>query len=98
MHVLHHCDNPPCRKLSHLFLGTPADNAADRDAKGRQARGETNARTKLTPSDVREIRALAAVATRHSRTDSISSIARRFPVSRTQIDDIIAGKSWVWVV
>lgn len=35
LHVLHHCDNPPCCNLAHLFLGTDADNAADRDAKGR---------------------------------------------------------------
>ena len=37
--VLHRCDTPPCVNPSHLFLGTPADNAADRNAKGRQARG-----------------------------------------------------------
>lgn len=35
MHVLHRCDNPPCVRPSHLFLGTQADNNKDRDAKGR---------------------------------------------------------------
>jgi hypothetical protein len=34
-HVLHHCDNPPCWKDGHLWVGTDADNAADRDSKGR---------------------------------------------------------------
>jgi hypothetical protein len=46
LHVLHHCDNPPCCETDptesypegHLFLGTPADNSADKVAKGR-ARG-----------------------------------------------------------
>ena len=41
--VLHHCDNPPCAQTKptdgypdgHLFLGTNAENMADRDAKGR---------------------------------------------------------------
>lgn len=37
--VLHHCDNPPCCDAvdteHHLFLGTQAENLADRDAKGR---------------------------------------------------------------
>ena len=36
MCVLHRCDNPPCCNANaHLWLGTAADNAADRDAKGR---------------------------------------------------------------
>ena len=35
-HVLHHCDNPPCCDTDKcLFLGTRADNMADKITKGR---------------------------------------------------------------
>lgn len=33
--VPHHCDNPPCVWPGHLYLGTDADNMADRDRRGR---------------------------------------------------------------
>lgn len=54
--VLHHCDNPKCCNPIHLFLGTQADNMADKCAKGRQAKGSKHGRAKLTEGEVAEIR------------------------------------------
>jgi hypothetical protein len=43
MKVLHKCDNPPCIRPSHLFLGTQSDNMQDCSRKSRlvmpQSRG-----------------------------------------------------------
>ena len=37
--VLHACDNPPCVRPDHLFLGTPLSNITDMDNKGRRKNG-----------------------------------------------------------
>lgn len=38
--ALHRCDNPPCVNPHHIYPGTGAMNAADREASGHTARGE----------------------------------------------------------
>ena len=53
--VLHRCDNPPCVNPAHLWLGTKAENNADRDAKRRFRRHDQPTR-KLSPAAVAEIR------------------------------------------
>lgn len=66
LEVLHRCDNPPCVRPDHLFLGTQADNNMDAVKKGRRAlvpnalkqAWERNARAKFSDDQVREIRAL----------------------------------------
>lgn len=43
LQVLHHCDNPPCVNVQHLFLGTNKDNHADKKRKGRTIGRHTKA-------------------------------------------------------
>jgi len=91
LHVLHRCDNPPCINVEHLFLGTSADNNADKSAKGRQARGDRCGNAKVTEEDVRAIRLL------RSSGERLSALAARYGISETQVSDIARRKSWAHV-
>lgn len=87
--VLHRCDVKACVNPSHLFLGTHADNVADKVAKRRQAKRTGHGRARLSEEDVAEIR-------RAHAQDAVSAteLARRFGVGRTTIGHIIAGRTW----
>lgn len=87
--VLHHCDNRPCVRPTHLFLGTRNDNNKDRHAKGRSgsAKGVANANAKLNDDLVHEIRQLA-------KTMPQKEIALKFGFSRATISGVIVGTRW----
>jgi hypothetical protein len=87
MHVLHKCDTPLCVNPAHLFLGTNTDNVADRDRKGRQRslRGSSSGMSKLTDSQVREIRV---------SNEPQDVIAKRSGVTQSNVSCIRLGKTW----
>jgi hypothetical protein len=91
MVVCHRCDNPPCVRPDHLFLGTQADNARDMIAKGRDGRrlrGEEKPGAKLTEDAVRAIRA-------EPRCQGyIKRLAAKYGVSTRTIYTIRAGSKW----
>jgi HNH endonuclease len=91
LHVLHRCDNPPCQNQGHWFLGTPADNSADKVAKGRQARnhGEKSSAAKLTWAQVREIR--SKFTGNHGEK---AALAREYGVSQVTLGRIVMGRIW----
>lgn len=91
MNVCHRCDNPPCVRPDHLFLGSDADNMADKVAKGRQERGAQHHAAKLTESDVVEIRRL------YRPRIGVSALAERFGVSRRTIHDVATGRKWAHI-
>lgn len=96
--VCHRCDNRACINPGHFFLGTKAENNADRSAKGRSAKGPEAARNrrpmtgavngnaKLTESQVREIRMSEGI--------SYQDLSRKYGVGKNHIGKIRRGENW----
>jgi hypothetical protein len=94
MHVLHRCDNPPCVRPDHLFLGTHKENMQDMTAKGRHAvfdpTKERKGGSKLTRIQAAEIRERMAAGER------TAVLAVEYDMSWSKISDIATGKSWIY--
>jgi len=89
LNVLHTCDNPPCVNPEHLFLGTQTDNIADMKNKGRQAKGEKIAQSKVTQEDVDDIRRIYSEGYLSQK-----DIADVFGISNSQVSNIVRRISW----
>lgn len=87
--VLHSCDTPGCVNERHLFLGDNDLNVADRNAKGRQARGSSNGWSVLTEDQVVAIKSELGDAGM-----SPSGIADKYGVHQRTIKDIRDGVTW----
>jgi hypothetical protein len=87
LHVLHRCDNRACVNPDHMFLGTNADNVADRVAKGRTGSrsGRNNPNAKLNDAQV-------AAILGDSRKNRL--IAAEHGVSMITVQRIKRGAAW----
>jgi len=87
--ALHRCDNTSCVRPDHLFEGTQRDNVNDMLGKHRQAVGEFNGKSKLTSTQVAEIREMYSEG-----GVTQASLARLYFVSESRISKIVSRKEW----
>lgn len=92
MSVCHKCDVRHCVRPDHLFLGTEADNSADKVAKGRQSRGAHRPLAVLNETSVREIRARYAAG-----GITQDALAREYGVTQSTIGEAIRRETWRFV-
>jgi hypothetical protein len=84
--IRHDCDTPGCVRPEHLRIGTTADNINDKLERGRQAKGEQIATSKLNEFKVREILKNANLG--------IPALAETYKVSERTIRDVLSRKTW----
>ncbi len=84
----HTCDNKTCVNPAHLRPGTQKQNIADRDKRGRTARGEQHGSAKISENTEHEIRRLSGEGL------SQRKVASQFGISQRQVGRIVHGLSW----
>jgi hypothetical protein len=85
LYVLHQCNNPPCIRPDHLYLGTALDNGIDR--KGRERPHRSN--YTLSRAEVMDIRSRY-----ESGTIRQVDLAHEYGVHQATISKIVLGKSY----
>ena len=86
--VCHKCDNRRCANPDHLFIGSQKDNMKDCSDKGRINHGEERPQSKLTESEVVEIRKL------RQNGMGWGELAYKFNVAKNCVRSAALGKTW----
>lgn len=92
--VCHKCDNPPCVRPSHLFMGNKSTNILDSIAKNRfqVKKGEAHGSSKLTLEQV------LIIKSSKPRIGLCPSLAARFGFPDATIRNVLYGRTWKHVI
>lgn len=87
--------------LSNLKWGTRRENQHDRMKHGTANYGETHGMTKLTNTDVLQIRKLGKEANKHTRKidngGNYREIAKKFSIAPSTVGAIVQGRAWKYL-
>ena len=90
--MCHECDNRPCVRDAHLFLGTPKINLEDMDVKGRRVvwhpNGESNPASKISDEQ------RSVVIQRVLSGESSASVADAFQITAERVNQILRKEGY----
>ena len=87
--VCHRCDNPTCVNPNHLWLGTIADDIADKVSKDRQASGSIN-HSKLNEDDIEDI----LINIYNGNYFNVNQICDIYIIAKNTLTNILIGENW----
>jgi DNA-binding NarL/FixJ family response regulator len=88
---LHRDDDRLNNSLENLYWGDWVSNSKDRHQNGRANVGEKNGQARLTDEQVAEI------FRRRRQGELLTSIAKDFNISPSNVSAIGVGRSWAWL-
>jgi len=88
LQILHTCDNRKCCNPRHLYEGTTQDNINDKVTRGRQARGEMMANSKLQDKYIPILRQ------RFANGESIKDLATEYNIDYSTMWKVVTCRSY----
>lgn len=100
LYVCHKCDNPPCVRPDHLYIGDQKRNIGDAVARGRTPRGKAHHLSKIDQNGERnrnaKLTAPQVLAIRRLYLSGVSKhdIAPLYGIHPNSVNRLVSGRRW----